>query len=407
MLVAGEAFGLKSLCIATARLAAGVFLAALASRLRPVSVSTLDSIAAAAKREAQEAALVALRSALAAAPSESAILREGAAAARALFPASLAAAAGAFAMGTGEAGRPRVVACVAVVGSGEDAKAALAATLTPASAADASSSLFSACGGGGGSGGGSTRRSLVPPSSAADKPPDTLPGVRDSASTRKGLAVFSDWVAASSGGVHSARAITAPLTAGPVVVGFLTLHLDRFHVPERGAAATADELVRAVCDVVGASIFVRRAFALQHDTPGDAAGGGGGGGGNSRRLALQAGGGAAGGSVASPPSGPAFPAFSGFGCTPTASPPPPAPFAAAAAPPAAPRSAAPPPQPSPQQPLSSPPLPPPPPAAAASPLQPQPPPGLAADSAALADLDMRGPRDRAAHIYKVGNVETV
>jgi hypothetical protein len=89
----------------------------------------------------------------------------------------------------------------------------------------------------------------------------------DSTELPGGLAACDDWQAAITGGLPTARALTAQLNAGPVVVGFVQLH---FPAAARGARPPSRAALRELCDAVGGAIFVRRAFAV---------GGGGGGGG--------------------------------------------------------------------------------------------------------------------------------
>lgn len=65
--------------------------------------------------------------------------------------------------------------------------------------------------------------------------------------------------AAIAAGLPCVKAVTVPLTAGPIVVGFVTIFFSSF-----GAKSDRDGLasLREVCDAIGGAVFVRRAFAL-------------------------------------------------------------------------------------------------------------------------------------------------
>lgn len=78
--------------------------------------------------------------------------------------------------------------------------------------------------------------------------------VVDSLDFPKGVQQFPDW-AAPSGPLHSVRAITAPLVAGPVTVGSVTVHFDSLAVDERLLSAVPD-----FCSTVGGAVFVFRAL---------------------------------------------------------------------------------------------------------------------------------------------------
>lgn len=86
----------------------------------------------------------------------------------------------------------------------------------------------------------------------------------DSRDFKRGVHAFTDWSAAVNAGLRSSKAVTAPLTAGPVVVGYITLHFELFKSKE---ARTGLANLRELCDTVGGAIFVRRAFAINRDAP--------------------------------------------------------------------------------------------------------------------------------------------
>lgn len=83
--------------------------------------------------------------------------------------------------------------------------------------------------------------------------------IADSRDFSKGIRAFADWEAAVAGGLPCVKAVTVPLTAGPVVLGFVCIWLEAF-----GSKADRDGLasLREISDNIGGAIFVRRAFAL-------------------------------------------------------------------------------------------------------------------------------------------------
>jgi hypothetical protein len=83
----------------------------------------------------------------------------------------------------------------------------------------------------------------------------------DSRDAPAGLRAFSDWAAAAEAGLRTRVAVTLPLCAGPVVVGFLQLH--RPGAPGGLEARVRDHgVLRELADALGGALFVRRAFAL-------------------------------------------------------------------------------------------------------------------------------------------------
>jgi hypothetical protein len=189
----------------------------------------------------QEALLVAgdarvlktLRERLANAPSEAAILAAAATAASQLFPDALGAALGAFAEGSA----CNVIAVLEVSASSSARRAALAAALPLDVSAAAASSVAAVC--------------VEAPDRAA---------LLDSRELAGGVDACSDWAAACAAGLPTARAVTVPLTAGPVIIGFAQLHFGLY----ADAAVNVPALL-SLCDITGGAIFVRRAFALQGD----------------------------------------------------------------------------------------------------------------------------------------------
>jgi hypothetical protein len=218
--------------------------------------------------------LSALRAELAHAPNEDAILCYGAAALAALFPDDATPeheAGGA----DGDASLAPLVPCFSVFALGTFAEGAAGDALAALRVACAhvehraalTAALQSVCGGA------AAAAAPAPDTAAAAVRPLTSialacgarPGAVDS---RDAAAAppFADWEAASIAGLPRSRvAVTAPLTAGPVVVGFVQVHrigaataADASAVSRAADAAT----VREFADAVGGAIFVRRAFAL-------------------------------------------------------------------------------------------------------------------------------------------------
>ena len=213
------------------------------ARFRAGSSMSLVALDAAAASACAERQLAGLRTRLGACAGEAAILRVGADAAAALFPGAVALALAAFAEGSA----PDVVALQEVASRTPEGERAIRAALPP---------HVGAIGGGATT---SVARVCHPTSNVA---------LLDSADLRGGLGACEDWAAALEGGLDSTRAITAPLHAGPVVVGFIQLH---FAPPSRGARLPSRTALRELCDAVGGAIFIRRAFAI---APGAASGAG-------------------------------------------------------------------------------------------------------------------------------------
>ena len=158
-----------------------------------------------------------------------------------LYPGAVAWAVGAFAEGTG---------CdiVAAMEAGPDdaARGALLAALPPSvgaqvgqAGASTSSSVAVACAAGGASG---------------------AVRVLDSRDTPGGMSTHADWLAAAAAGLPTAQAVTAPLTAGPRVVGFVSLHFGLYDSRAHNWAPLTEFL-----DAVGGALFVARAFAINRD----------------------------------------------------------------------------------------------------------------------------------------------
>ena len=215
----------------------------------------------------REKALTALRTALTTAANEDALLRAGATALAALFP-DAAAQAGdeqpvegasdsetavvqrighkghrtnAFALGTfAEGSGVDVVASLLVVSADERGRRAL------------SGALRSDVG---------TWQPQAPSSVAVTCGPGARMSLLDSRDAPAGLRAFSDWAAAVDAGLRTRVAVTLPLCAGPVVVGFVQLH--RPGAPGGLEARLRDHgVLRELADALGGSLFVRCAFAL-------------------------------------------------------------------------------------------------------------------------------------------------
>ena len=216
--------------------------------------------------EEREKALTALRAALTTAANEDALLRAGATALAALFPDAAAQdgdeqpgeggadgeaqvqrighkghRANAFALGTfAEGSGVDVVASLLVVSADERGRRAL------------SGALRSDVG---------TWQPLAPSSVAVTCGPGARMSLLDSRDAPAGLRAFSDWAAAAEAGLRTRVAVTLPLCAGPVVVGFVQLH--RPGAPGGLEARVRDHgVLRELADALGGSLFVRRAFAL-------------------------------------------------------------------------------------------------------------------------------------------------
>ena len=215
----------------------------------------------------REKALAALRAALTTAANEDALLRAGAVALAALFPDAAAQdgeeqpgegaadgemgvqrighhkghRANAFALGTfAEGSGVDVVASLLVVSADERGRRAL------------SGALRSDVG---------TWQPLAPSSVAVTCGPGARMSLLDSRDAPAGLRAFSDWAAAVEAGLRTRVAVTLPLCAGPVVVGFVQLH--RPGAPGGLEARVRDHgVLRELADALGGSLFVRRAFAL-------------------------------------------------------------------------------------------------------------------------------------------------
>jgi len=188
-----------------------------------------------------------LRERLASARSETAILTAGAAALQALFPDACGVACAVFAQGSS----CDVVTSLEVAASDDATKAAIIASLpadcgAPPTTGQLATSVSRAC-----------RRQASSSLGAA---------VLDSASFPHGLTECADWVAALKAGVPAARALTVPLTAGPVTVGFaqvfFTSGVDSdSHDSQQALLSCLGE----AADVVGGAVFVRRAFAINRE----------------------------------------------------------------------------------------------------------------------------------------------
>ena len=181
---------------------------------------------------AEARVLTTLRERLSSARSEAAVLAAAAAAMEELFTGAVAGGVGSFAEGTSYA----LIAALEVFAPTEPSRAALTAALPPSTGAHRTSSVSRAC------------------RNASGRVP-----LLDSRNVPGGLAAFVDWAAAAEAGLPTARAITAPLTAGPVVVGFAQLHLGLYG---QHAGRDISAALLRLCDLVGGAIFVRRAFAV-------------------------------------------------------------------------------------------------------------------------------------------------
>ena len=210
------------------------------SALSRVSLRTAGSsaeAAAAAQRLRVAAILRDLQEQLAGARSEAASLAAGCAALGALFPSASAVAVGAFAQGASFG----VLSGVELSAADARARAALAAALPPDVGGASGTSVHRVC--------------RVAARGAAS-------AVLDSRDCDGGVTECGDWAAALKG-VEASRALTLPLTAGPMVVGFASIYLSLFHADDNGASMHA--VLREAAGVIGGALFVRRAFAINRD----------------------------------------------------------------------------------------------------------------------------------------------
>ena len=230
----------RALCAGCRDLNATLILVIAASAMSRVSLRTAGSSAeamAAAQKLRVAAILRDLQEHLAGARSEAASLAAGCAALGALFPSASAVAVGAFAQGASYG----VLSGVELSAADERARASLAAALPPDVGGTSGTSVHRAC--------------RVAARGAAS-------AVLDSRDCEGGVAECADWAAALEG-VAASRALTLPLTAGPMVVGFATVYLSLFHADDNGASMHA--VLREAAGVIGGALFVRRAFAINRD----------------------------------------------------------------------------------------------------------------------------------------------
>jgi hypothetical protein len=225
--------------LAMTTIVAVLFGSSCAAKLHHSSTRTLASMSAQLAAETRAQTLEELRARLASSSSETANLRAGCEACLALFPGAVACALGAFAEGGASCDVISTLECGA-----RDAasRAVLAASLPAHVGADRLSSVARACG-----------------ATANDGC-----ALLDSRQLPLGMGACSDWQRVITGGVagsiQSAAAITAPVCAGPVLVGFLTIHFGLFDNSPPGSGD-----IRELCDAIGGAVFVRRAFATSED----------------------------------------------------------------------------------------------------------------------------------------------
>jgi hypothetical protein len=255
-----------------------VLAASAATKLRPTaSAPSLDALAARLGLASEQRVLRELRDALAAARSEAAMLRAACDALGALYPGAAAWAVGAFAEG---AGCDLVSALEA--GPNDDAvRAPLLASLPPdVGAAALSPAAAAAAAAAGAEPGGGTSVAAACAAGGAR--------VLDSRDVHAGIMAFADWAAAAAAGLPSAQAVTAPLTAGPRVIGFATVHFGLYAARAHNWAPLTE-----FTDALGGALFVARAFAINAG-PGGGGGGGAHGHGHAGSYAGRAGGASAG-----------------------------------------------------------------------------------------------------------------
>jgi class 3 adenylate cyclase len=188
-----------------------------------------------------------LRERLASARSETAILSAGALALSTLFPEAMGVGVGVFAQGAA----CDVLTSLEISARDDATKAAITAALPPDCGAlpasgQLATSVCRAC-----------RRATTAGGVA----------ILDSRACDHGMAECADWVAAIKAGLPAQQALTVPLTAGPVTVGFALLF---FPTPLAADSAATDGqqlagILKEAADVVSGAVFVRRAFAINRD----------------------------------------------------------------------------------------------------------------------------------------------
>jgi len=205
------------------------------SKLQPASEREVQSLAA----EASALQMATLRDRSAAAASEAAILRAGCDALQSTFPGCIGVAFGAFAEGTA-----CDLVCSLELGGEPGPRRALAASL-PADV------------------GAMPQAPAAPMSSVALACQEAygLLSLVDSAAMSGGVAACADWAAARAAGLQTAQALTAPLNASHVIVGFVQIHFGIFS----GHANVDLAALREVADIVGGALFVRRSLAINRD----------------------------------------------------------------------------------------------------------------------------------------------
>ena len=221
-----------------------VLAAAVLARARGADPAALTEMRDKLAQVHAEGVLAALRAQLAAASSDADMLAAGAAAAAKLFPDASALALGAFEEATG----CDALSALEVAAPSRAWQRALAAALPADVGAQPNTSVARACG----------ELSEFCEGST----------LLTSRAQPAGVAAFTDWAAAVNAGLASTCALTKPLAAGSLVVGFATLHFAQAPMDERGDAAA----LRALCAAVGAAIAVRRASAISEFISGAAAG---------------------------------------------------------------------------------------------------------------------------------------
>jgi hypothetical protein len=228
MFLIAPPLSLRDAALAMTQLHALLLLSSAAVKLQPTSAGALDVLAA----EVSALEQAKLRARLAAAQSEADILRAGCDALLAAFPAVSACALGAFAEGSG----CDVVSSLQCRADDEMSRDALEASLPP------DVGVLSAPDG-------------APISSVAWACQDALGRLAslDSRTLPGGMDACSDWSSAIRAGVPSVRAITTPLSAGHVIMGFMQLHFG-VYAGHRIVNAAA---LRELCDTVRRPCAIR------------------------------------------------------------------------------------------------------------------------------------------------------
>jgi hypothetical protein len=181
--------------------------------------------------------LFALRAQLSALPTEAAILRAASAALEALLPGTVATAVAIFEDDENSVGDNSRVSMLEVSGDTTERRAAMEAAIAV----------------------GSSRGTSVAFVCYQAPARGSQHAVAWSGDFPSGLLAFSDWRAANRAGL-AGQAVTVPLSAGPVQVGFVQAHFDWSAANKTGGETSVpSEQLLELCEIVGSAVFCVRA----------------------------------------------------------------------------------------------------------------------------------------------------